>query len=274
VLREAEDAGKRGEPHRKWEIIEFKAIATEDDEHRKEGEALWPNKFSLEKLKQKKAEMGSYEFSALYQQTPIDEENRKFHREWFKYRSYEDISNKETYRVMTIDPRGRNDVKEGKDFIGVTLNFIDNDDNWNWMSSRMKLSATQLIDLMFTNWERYNLHKIGIEDNQFTQGLLVMIEAEMKIRGVFLNIELLKHGGTQKELRIEALTPRYEHGKVFHLTLNGVNQCEDLEEELLVFPKATNDDASDSAAYQTQLAKKPNKPIKPRTQRPRAKFHV
>lgn len=274
VLREAEEAEKRGEPHRNWEIIQFKAIATEDEVFRKEGEALWPNKFSLEKLRQKRAEMGGYEFSALYQQNPIDEENRKFHREWFKSRTYEEIEPQETYRVMTIDPRGRDSIKQGKDFIGITVNFVDKDDNWNLMSHRIKLSATQLIDLMFTNWERYNLHKIGIEDNQFTQGLLVMIESEMKTRGVYLNIELLKHGGTQKELRIEALVPRYEHGKIYHLTLNGINQCEDLEEELLVFPKATNDDASDSAAYQTQLARKPSEKIKHRQPRPRARFHI
>lgn len=274
VLADAEEAKKRGDPYDKWEIIQFKAIATEDDAHRKEGEALWPGKFSLEKLKTMKSAIGSYEFSALYQQTPIDDENRKFHRDWFKSREYESIESTNTYRVMTIDPRGRDSIKQGKDFIGITLNFVDKEDNWNLMSSRQKLSATQLIDLMFTNWERYNLHKIGIEDNQFTQGLMVMIEAEMKIRGVYMNIELLKHGGTQKELRIEALVPRYERGKIFHLSVHGQNTCEDLEDELLVFPKATNDDASDSAAYQTQLARSPVKEIKKRELRPRAKFHV
>lgn len=257
VLREAEEARKRGDPHDTWEIIEYKAIATEDDNQRKEGEALWPQKFSIEKLRKKKAEMGSYEFSALYQQTPIDEENRKFKQNWFKYRSYEEVRQKQTYNVMTIDPRGKDDVKQGSDYIGITVNFIDQDQNWNFISERVKMSATGVIDLMFTNWSRYNLHKIGIEDNQFTQALMVMIEAEMKIRGVYLQIELMKHGGTQKELRIEGLVPRYERGGIYHLTRDGINQCEDLEEELKLFPKATNDDASDSAAYQNQIEARP-----------------
>ena len=63
----------------------------------------------------------------------------------------------------------------------------------------------------------------------------------------------LSHGGTKKEIRIEGLQPRYENAAVFHIMQYGKNQCADLEEELLQFPKAVNDDASDSAAYQNQV---------------------
>lgn len=257
VLAAAEEAKKNGEPHDDWEVIQYKALATEDDEHRKTGEALWPQKFSTNKLLKKKAEMGSYEFSALYQQTPVDEENRKFKQAWYKYRSYDEVRKLQTYNVMTIDPRGRDDIKQGTDFIGVTINFIDREGFWNIISYRVKLSATDLVDLLFTNWQKYGLHKIGIEDNQFTQGLKTVWEEQMRTRGVFPYIELLSHGGTQKELRIEALVPRYERGGIYHLMMDDVNQCVDLEEELALFPKATNDDSSDSLAYQTQVAVRP-----------------
>lgn len=257
VLKDAEEAKKRGDPYDDWKIVQFKAIATEDDEHRKKGEALWPNKFPLPKLLSTKTAIGTYEFSSLYQQTPIDEENRKFKQEWFKYRPYEEVEQIDTYNVMTIDPRGKDDIKIGKDFIGVTVNFTDKEGNWNIISYRVKLNATQLIDLIFTNWQRYNLHKIGIEDNQFTQGLKHSWEEQSRLRGVYPYIELLKHGGTQKELRIEALVPRYERGGIYHLTIGGQNQCEDLEGELELFPKATNDDASDSLAYQTKATNRP-----------------
>lgn len=257
VLKDSQEAKARGEPYDDWEVIEFKAIATEDDEHRKEGQPLWPAKFPLSQLLTIKSTIGSFEFSALYQQTPVDEENRKFKQTWFKYRPYEEVQNLQTYNIMTIDPRGKDDVKTGTDFIGITVNFIDPDNNWNFMSERVKLGATQLIDLMFTNWSRYHLHKIGIEDNQFTQGLMVSIRNEMKLRGVYMNIELMKHGGQQKELRIETLVPRYENGQIFHLTHGGQNQCVDLEDELKFFPKAANDDASDSAAYQNFIEGRP-----------------
>jgi hypothetical protein len=41
------------------------------------------------------------------------------------------------------------------------------------------------------------------------------------------------------------------------LTVGGANQCKDLEDELLSFPKAINDDSSDSAAYQVEIAPPP-----------------
>lgn len=257
ILHEAEEAKKNGEPHDEWEIIQYKAIATEDEYHRNEGQALWNEKFPLEKLLKKKASMGSYEFSALYQQTPIDEANRKFKSEFYRYRAFEEIEKMETYNVMTIDPRGADDVKKGSDYIGITVNFIDNQGNWNILCTRMKLSSTQLLDLMFNHWQKYNLHKICIEDNQFTQGLKISWEERSRVTGVFPVIELVKTGGKQKELRIEALVPRYERGTVYHLTINGINQCAKLEDELMLFPKAAHDDASDSLAYQTQVAVRP-----------------
>lgn len=257
VLKDADDARRAGEEYEDWDIIQYKAIATEDEPMRKEGEALWENKFPLRKLAAKKAVMGSYEFSALYQQTPVDEENRKFKQAWFQYRELEQVRSIETRNIMTIDPRGKDDIKLGTDYVGYTINFIDKENKWNIITDREKLSGTSLIDMMFTNWQRYSLHKICIEDNQFTQGLLVSINEEMKKRGVYIYVELVKHGGTQKELRIEALVPRYERGGIYHITINGQNQCENLEEELKLFPKAPNDDASDSLAYQTQAAEKP-----------------
>lgn len=257
VLKDAEIAKINGEPYDEWEIIQYKALADANDDHRAEGEALWPDKFNRAKLLTMKTAMGGYEFSALYQQTPIDEENRKFKQAWFRYRPYEELDIATTYNVMTIDPRGKDDVKAGKDFVGITVNFIENlpsnQNRWNLFSYREKLSATGLVDLMFTNWGRYYLRKIGIEDNQFTQALLVIIRDEMQKRGVYLDIVLLKTGGTQKELRIEALVPRYEFGGIYHLTYGGHNQCVDLEDELRLFPKAANDDASDSAAYQLHM---------------------
>lgn len=257
ILHDAQVSKNNGEPYDDWEIIQFRAIATENDDYREVGEALWPDKFNKDKLLTMKAAMGPYEFSALYQQNPIDEENRKFKQAWMRYKPYETLDTASTYNVMTIDPRGKDDIKEGKDFVGVTVNFIENASGdyptWNFISYREKLSATALVDLLFTNWSRYHLRKIGIEDNQFSQALMVIVREEMRKRGVYLDIVMLKTGGTAKELRIEALVPRYENGGIFHLTIGSQNQCIDLEDELALFPKAANDDASDSAAYQLDM---------------------
>jgi hypothetical protein len=56
---------------------------------------------------------------------------------------------------------------------------------------------------------------------------------------------------------LRVLEPRYNRKVIFHLTIGGVNQCTDLEEELLAFPKSPNDDTGDSAAYQVEIAQPP-----------------
>ena len=237
--------------------INFPAIAMVDEYCRKRGDALWISKYPIEELEKKKQNIGSYDWASLYQQTPVASENQKFKEDWFKYRQMSEVEQMTTYNVLTIDPRGVNDIKRGTDFVGLALNFVDSEGKWNLISSRRKLSGRQLVDLMFSWWTKHNLNKIGIEDNQFTQGLMTTIEEEIKKRGVYLDIVLLKHHGSQKELRIESLAPRYEYSSIYHIKNGETNMCIDLEEELLLFPEAPNDDSSDATAYQNELADKP-----------------
>ncbi len=54
-----------------------------DQVDRKPGESLWPKRFPLEKLEQRRKQIGTYSFSSLYQQRPIPAEGGMFKREWF-----------------------------------------------------------------------------------------------------------------------------------------------------------------------------------------------
>ena len=60
-----------------WEVLHLPAI---DDR----GEALWPERFPLEILEEKKASLGTRVFEALYQGRPTPDEGGFFKREWFK----------------------------------------------------------------------------------------------------------------------------------------------------------------------------------------------
>lgn len=54
-----------------WKVIRLPAIAEENDPlNRKVGEALWPARYPIEKLRQIQALMGSFMFDAMYQQDP------------------------------------------------------------------------------------------------------------------------------------------------------------------------------------------------------------
>ncbi len=61
-----------------WEVLSLPAIAETADEHRAVGEALWPERYSLEALASIKATLGEQQWASLYQQRPAPLEGALF----------------------------------------------------------------------------------------------------------------------------------------------------------------------------------------------------
>jgi len=68
-----------------FDVVRYPAIATEDEEFRKKGEALHPDRYDLKALRRIRSTMGTYYWSALYQQSPSPAEGDVFLREWWRY---------------------------------------------------------------------------------------------------------------------------------------------------------------------------------------------
>lgn len=69
-----------------WTVLKLPAIcenAQAANEQRQEGEALWPERFPVEMLRQRKA-LNAHQFEALYQQNPRPREGSMFQRNWFE----------------------------------------------------------------------------------------------------------------------------------------------------------------------------------------------
>lgn len=79
-----------------WTVLNLPAICEEETRQpydiRKPGEALWPAKYSVERLKAIKSTVGTYDWSALYQQRPQSPQGSIFKREW--------MNEKQTYRQL------------------------------------------------------------------------------------------------------------------------------------------------------------------------------
>lgn len=238
-----------------WDIVQFKAIAEQDEEFRKEGEALWEDKYSLDWLLSQKKDIGSFEFSALYQQTPLEEEHAEFKRDMFMHITKEEVLAKHTERFLTIDTAVSKEVSA--DYTGIIDNYVDENQMWHISASQMRINASELIRLLFKKHKENNYTKIGIETTIFYQAIQPFLEEEQRRRGIYLPIALLKHNRTAKEIRIRGLLPRYESHSVYHI----INECEALENELLRFPKSNHDDLSDSLAYQSQIVTHVDRPL-------------
>lgn len=235
----------------KWNLINFPAIAMVDDDYRKVGEALWADKFPIEKLLKTKNTLGPYEFSALYQGTPITSENQEFKQEWFQYISWEKVQLMDTRKFATIDSDGGGE-SENSDKTGVTRNYVDHQNFWYLKAIAIKVDPSELINVIFKLHDE-GFEAIGIETTLFTRAIKPFFEQECRKRNKFPNVVELKHNGRQKEMRIRGLIPRFSSKSVFFID----GECRDLEEELLVFPKGMHDDVCDSTAYQNDIAQAP-----------------
>lgn len=235
----------------KWVRLTLPAIAEKDEKYRKQGEALWPGHYNLDELMSIKSDLGSYEWSALYQQNPLDEESQEFKKHWFKEVEMYEVDKFQTRRFITIDTAISE--KAISDNTGITINYVNQQNFWHLKAFKIKVSPTDLIELLFTLFDSVRPEKIGIEKTIYLQAIKPFLDEEMRRRNKFLPIVELDHQQTAKELRIRGLTPRYENGSIFHIK----GECKDLEEELLRFPKSVHDDVMDSAAYQSQIAEPP-----------------
>lgn len=247
LLERQAKAEKDGEKsYDKWTRIKFPAIATEDEKFRKEGDALWPQKFPIEKLRKIETTLGPYEWSALYQANPISSEHQEIKEIWFKERSWAEVEALDTRKIATIDPGGK---KLEHDFTGVIRNYIDRQNNWNLKAMRVHFDSPEIINLIFKLHEE-GFEKIGIEDTVFTKAVEPFLKQECRKRDKFPNVVPLKAVGRNKEVRIRGIIPRYSSGSIFHIS----GECRDLVKEAIIFPKGGHDDVLDALAYQNDVS--------------------
>lgn len=236
----------------KWEVVKFPAIALKDEEFRKAGDPLWEEKYNIDALLNIKKTIGTYDWSALFQQEPITSESQEFKPQFFQYRNIEQIRSLQTNTYLTIDTAISQ--KASADNTGFCLNFVDKENKWNIKAWKDKISPMELIDKLFDLQQEYRIINIGIEETIYLQAIKPFLDEEQRKRNRFLRITPLKHNQIQKETRIRGLIPRYESYSIFHLK----GHCEELEEEQVQFPKGIHDDILDAEAYQIQIAKAPN----------------
>lgn len=241
----------------KWVRLTLRAIAENDEPYRKKGEPLWPERYPLLELEDIKQTLGPYEWGALYQARPVDDANRKFKKEWFHYRTMAEVEKMRVRKFATIDPNLKK--SDESDYCGVARNYVNERGEWHLRANRYRVDSSEVINLIFLLHDE-KFEKIGVEDGAFSYVVAPFLKEEMRKRGKFPNVVPLKHGGRMKETRVEGLVPWYNNGQVWHV----VGECEELEEELLVFPRGTHDDVCDAVAYQVGFAEKPTPLIQQR----------
>ena len=99
----------------RWRIVNFPAIATADEEHRRAGEALHPERWNRDYLDSIRRTVGEYNWNALYQQSPTIPGGAMLKEEWWRYYTdFEAVDRKCDVKIITADTAYG--VKDANDF--------------------------------------------------------------------------------------------------------------------------------------------------------------
>ena len=242
-----------------WKVLSLPAIAEHDENwnikrveySRKQGEALWQDRYSLDELLKIKKQVGIYDFNCLYQQNPINEENQVFKKEWFTYYEEYEIINKdlEVYAIVDLATWDKSD-KNDNTSIQVIGKEHDSNIIYKLEDFTGRYNPTEIIDYLFYLKDKYkmSLISVGIETNGYQKSLEFFLKQEMDKRGKPFSVKPIV-SRTSKELRIRGLVPFYENRLIKHRS-NGKDNA--LEDEMLVFPFGKHDDRIDSMALMLQ----------------------
>ncbi len=260
----AESASDESDDEEKWHILNLPALAEGNDPMgRKEGEALWPDRWPADKLEKRKRRFGSYVWSALYQQRPAPEEGGKFKRNWFRYYRREGefyrlitggadklIRISDCTRFMTGDVAGTEKRKEdASDPDYSVFGVWDLTDSGYLIAVDFWRDRCEEPSIVRAGARLMRQHECGVgyvEKN----GLGTGVVSTLRERG-FAIVPII--ASTSKATRAQVAQVRFEAGMIF-LPLNHPELVE-VESELLSFPNAAHDDIVDNfsiAALQAQ----------------------
>ena len=219
-----------------FHVISYPAIAEHDEPHRKQGEALHPERFSLEILNEIKCTLSTADWLSLYQQKPVPEGGAIF--ETSKLRYYDETS--EPKRFDQIVGSWDMTFKENKtsDFVvgqlwgrkGSEFYLLD------MVRDRMDFVKTLKVFINFANKHK-NCNCWLVEDK--ANGTAIISTLKKHISGI---IPITPKESKQE--RAYAITPYLEAGNIFFP--KNQNFTKDLEEEMLQFPAGVHDDTVDS----------------------------
>lgn len=226
-----------------WDVLSLPAIATQDEEYkmeegsfmRKEWDPLDPVRFSLEWLELLKAWAWKVNFTCQYQQQPIAKDSQEFHEEWFRY--YQEIPS--WWRVFTtVDPAFSKNQQADRTAI-TTVKVLD-DAIYVLEQTAGKYSPDELEDKIIYHARKWNPEKIWVEAMQAQVTISFSLKSRLQSEHLYIQVEELRQTN-DKHAKIRALIPLYRNGKIYHN-----HNLEDLEKELIAFPRGKHDDCPDS----------------------------
>jgi len=225
-------------PEEGWTVLNLPALAEDDDPlGRAPGEALWPEMFPREDLLKTAHVLGAYDFSALYQGSPVPVEGGIFKRTWPIGR-YGTPPASPARIVQSWDTaqkeRERNDPSVCTTWAETPLGY------YLLHAWRERVVYPDLKRAAKSLAARWRPDAVLIEDKGSGTSLLQDLRVETRIP--VIAVEPI----ADKVIRAMAISPMFEAGRVF--LPDQAEWLPEYEAELFSFPGAKHDDQVDSTS--------------------------
>lgn len=229
--------------------IRLPAIALKDDPlGRKEGQPLWPKRYTLSYLKNTLKALGAYWFSAMFQGSPTPDEGGVHNRKYFRYFEVKNgqvildtLNGKVEYPISSCRKVSYVDLAESEK---KTADYTVLTEAW----------ITPNKDALVANITRDRIP--GPDQPQFFVDHYV---GQLKVEAIGYQSSLIKallrkglpvepvYPDKDKVTRASAAGALYRGGKIYHR--RGAEYLAEFEAEMLAFPAGEHDDMVDTISY-------------------------
>ena len=201
-----------------------------------------------------RAAKSAHSFSSQYMNDPIDEESIEFKTDWIQKIEMDDYRAGQLQGlpgILSIDPAvGLNSYNDYSGLV-VTKPDVKKATVYVLEALQLRLSPEKLINKVFDLVKTYNIVKVLLETTALQRVYLLPFKQEMIKRKTFFTIEEVGRSTKEsKAMRIRGLIPYYANGRVFHR-----RGLDDLEYQMIQFPRNSHDDILDALAYQVSYWK-------------------
>jgi predicted phage terminase large subunit-like protein len=235
-----------------WDVLSLPAIAQQDEKYliespfgdsffiRKVGEALHPERDSVETYRTMREAIGEYNFESQYQQSPISLEGGLIKREWLKYYDLAEKPEGFTYTLQSWDTANKNGALN---YFSVCTTWGVRDGQFYLLDVyRKRLDYPALKRVAVELSAKFKPTKLLIEDKSSGSSLI----QELKAAGVLLIEPYVPPPGSDKGFRFAAQAIHFEAGRV--LLPRQSTWLDEYVLEITGFPGTKYDDQVDSTS--------------------------
>jgi predicted phage terminase large subunit-like protein len=217
---------------------------------------LWPEKWSIDDLKQKASDIGTTDFNQEFRNLPISADTQVFQEAWIKAHAYtreelrmREIHREQFFKVTYCDP-AISQKRKADDFASVTLTIDSKGFLLVTRAEGKKMPFTQQRQFIFDRYDEEHPVVLGIEQQAYQEALKQEIEEKSRETGRYINV-IGVNNLTDKFLRISSIASLVENGTI-RFCLDGTQQK--LISQLLFLGKI-KDDLADALQGAVQLAR-------------------